>query len=318
MFIFFLGKCLPLNHLTVPKTSPRCDGKRERTMPDEVESDGRYFTNEEFEEVHVLPIIFAGCLTCLKEIERRVAKRMREQKHDLLKTATDDQIQRWTGFRSKAFFMAFYDNNIKPLVTNNCIQWLGDKERVRGQGKRGPARLLSPENEVLMAIKHCRNAFTHDQLGDDWNISQSLAFRIVTTWLAVFHECHKRQVYVPHAKSILSWKGRLNCFVTANGDPYPYADDVVIIVDATEFGVCTAPHATVRQVMHSKYKGKLTTKVLIGMGPDGSTYFVSEGYPGAATDTEVVEDCGILDLLKRLSKKRSTVGAIYMNGLYVS
>jgi hypothetical protein len=44
------------------------------------------------------------------------------------------------------------------------------------------------------------------------------------------------------------------------------------------------------------------------MGPDGSTYFVSDEYPGSATDTDVVEACGILDLLRRLRDEALEMG----------
>jgi hypothetical protein len=50
--------------------------------------------------------------------------------------------------------------------------------------------------------------------------------------------------------------GRLAFFVTEDGDPYPYADDVVLIVDCTEFGVASAPPVVIRQVMFSSYKNK--------------------------------------------------------------
>ena len=83
---------------------------------------------------------------------------------------------------------------------------------------------------------------------------------------------------------------------------------MVLIVDCTEYGVGSAPHAVVRNAMHSVYKGRLTCKVLYGMGPDGSTYYVSEGFDGSTTDIDVVKNSGFLDLLRQFLRQAEEMG----------
>lgn len=191
-----------------------------------------------------------------------------------------------------------------------AIKYLRDVDRVEGVGKRkrGPRRLLSSENEVLMTIKYCRRAWTVAELADQWGVSTTLVTRTVPVWLAVFDECRKRQVFVPHLAEVLKGVGRLPCLCNVDGSRYRYAADVVLIVDCTEYGVGSAPHAVVRNAMHSVYKGRLTCKVLYGMGPDGSTYYVSEGFDGSTTDIDVVKNSGFLDLLRQFLRQAEEMG----------
>ena len=49
---------------------------------------------------------------------------------------------------------------------------------------------------------------------------------------------------------------------------------------------------------YSNYKHRLTAKYLIGVAPNGSITFVSDGYPGSTSDKVVTDQSHIISNLK--------------------
>ena len=218
---------------------------------------------------------------------------------DRLGMATDMQIQRWTGFRSKAFFLQFYDNNLKILVDGDHVWYRGtNKEQAR---KSNSETTLTPQNEVLMTVKMCRRSLTVNACADFWDVDFSVAFRVTSTWLAVFWECSLRQRYIPRTfEEIMNPATRLRVLRAGAGHDYKHGEDVVEIIDCTELSVGECEHPVINQVFHSVYKGKKTAKLLMSMGADGSTYFFSDAFAGSASDTEVVENSRFIEHLEEI------------------
>ena len=69
-----------------------------------------------------------------------------------------------------------------------------------------------------------------------------------------------------------------------------------IIIDCTEFAI-EKPRTDLNTagLLYSNYKHKLTVKYLIGVAPNGSITFISDGYLGCVSDKMVTDDSGIVN-----------------------
>lgn len=76
-----------------------------------------------------------------------------------------------------------------------------------------------------------------------------------------------------------------------------FGKQVTVILDCFEIFIEKPKSFNSSAECWSNYKHHRTLKYLIGITPQGSISFISEGYGGRASDKFVTEDCGILDLL---------------------
>ena len=116
-----------------------------------------------------------------------------------------------------------WELSVSKLLCGGCqALWLGKRRSLElGGSVLAQCHLWGGE----LTIKYCRNVFAYAQLGYAWDVSETQSHTIVTTWLKVFRECCNRQIFLPPVDVVLSLTGRLSCFVTKEGDPYPHADD---------------------------------------------------------------------------------------------
>ena len=72
-----------------------------------------------------------------------------------------------------------------------------------------------------------------------------------------------------------------------------------LIIDFKEFEI-TTPRGDMNAAAgsYSNYKHNLTGKCLIGVAPNGSITFVSEGFPGNTSGKMVTDQCGVLNQLQ--------------------
>lgn len=81
------------------------------------------------------------------------------------------------------------------------------------------------------------------------------------------------------------------CFIESFGN------QVTVIVDCFEIFIEKPNSVLSRAECWSNYKHHRTLKYLIGITPQGTVAFISEGYGGGASDKFVTEDSGFLKLL---------------------
>lgn len=73
-----------------------------------------------------------------------------------------------------------------------------------------------------------------------------------------------------------------------------YGTKVAVIIDCFEVFIERPSNLKARAQTWSTYKHNITVKYLIGITPQGSVCFISEGYGGRASDKYVTEHCGFL------------------------
>jgi hypothetical protein len=74
---------------------------------------------------------------------------------------------------------------------------------------------------------------------------------------------------------------------------------VKIVIDCTELPIQGTANLQNARSLWSTYKNKYTGKWLVGVNASGVIVFVSFGYSGKATDYQITEICGVLELLEK-------------------
>jgi len=152
----------------------------------------------------------------------------------------------------------------------------------RAAGPIGRTRLLTPINALMLAFVLLRTGLTFHFAGFLFGISGKTASSTFTSiitalerWLAV-----EMPSLSPAVAAALTPPAIARRF----GSRIP-----TFVVDATEFRRDRAANLALHKIEFSTYKGAPTCKFQIGAHVGGGVVHVSNGYPGHATDNDLVE-----------------------------
>lgn len=143
---------------------------------------------------------------------------------------------------------------------------------------------------ILIVLKKIRLNDAFYRLALDFGISVSTVAKIFGKDLITLAAHFKNLIYWPQPDFIkfnlpIGFRVRYN--------------NVQSIIDCFEIQIEQPTNSLHQSLTWSEYKKANTLKYLISSTPDGIINFVSEGYGGRVTDTEIVKDCGYLDILPK-------------------
>lgn len=152
-----------------------------------------------------------------------------------------------------------------------------------------PQHSLAKFQEFLVFLMKLKWNFPLQDLAYRFGISHSTVSRILERWL---HGAFWR------LQSQIVWPARRELQRTM---PQEFVDSfgtkVAVIIDCFEIKIERPSSLLPRSETWSQYKGSNTAKFLIGISPQGSITFISEGWGGRTSDKHITEQCGLLDKL---------------------
>jgi len=149
--------------------------------------------------------------------------------------------------------------------------------RQAAEKKRCSPQTLSSENKLLLTLTKLRHSTSFELLGTMFDVSATRA-------AAVFRDTVQLMYAV--LRELNLW-------------PQQYDQSLpVVIIDCTELKISRPSNPTLQSQTYSTYKSANTVKILIGITLKGAISFVSEAFSGSASDQQVFERSGLLELLR--------------------
>ena len=151
-------------------------------------------------------------------------------------------------------------------------------------------RSLSLREQFFLTLVKLAHNLKEEDLAFRFRISTSTVSRYFQKWIhVIYHRLRKR---------VIAWPEREELRISMPMNFRKNFKDCVAIIDCFEIQI-QIPHSPTDQAStYSSYKSRNTVKYLIASTPQGTVSFISEGYVGRASDLFVVQESGILLLVK--------------------
>lgn len=199
-----------------------------------------------------------------------------------IKSLTDqpEMVKYYTGFVNFVHFMYFF-SCLGPAAYHLSYQ----------------SALLSPEDELFLAMIKLRLAKDNEELGYLFGISKSVASKNFKTWLNfMYFQLKELDIWLP--KQVVE--------ETMPADFRSKYPTTRVILDATEIPIQKPKNLQHQSATWSSYKNKNTLKCIIGISPRGVVTYISDTYGGSASDRQIIEQS---DLLKNVFEPKDSIMA---------
>lgn len=206
-------------------------------------------------------------------------------------SSSDVDIRYYTGFKSYRALSCFFQF-LQPEC--NFLYYVGTQNTSQGVpydtiAKRGPARSLSPLEELFITLVRLRKGLPEKVIADLFDLSEGHVSKILNTWIIFLYD---RLRYLP------IWPSREHVDKTMPESFKEKYSDTRIIIDCTEIFIEQPSAAVCQRETFSSYKHHNTAKGLLGISPSGQITFISELYAGRCSDKKIVRHCGLYDILE--------------------
>ena len=140
--------------------------------------------------------------------------------------------------------------------------------------------------QVVLCLMRMRLNIPYQDLSQRLGVPRSTVSRTCLSLLDVMHAKLSPLIHWPDRAEIEETTPM--CFRKH------YGTKITVIIDCFEVFIERPSNLKARAQTWSTYKHHNTVKYLIGVTPQGSVCFISEGYGGRASDKYVTEQCGFL------------------------
>ena len=147
---------------------------------------------------------------------------------------------------------------------------------------------LSPFQQLLITLMRLRLNLPGRDLGYRFNVHESTICRIFL---------HVLEVLFVHLKPLIIWPDRDSLRKTMPMVFRKHYPKCVVIIDCFEIFLDPPTNLLARAQTFSSYKHHNTLKYLIGVTPQGTVSFISDGWGGRASDKYITEHSTLLSNL---------------------
>ena len=180
------------------------------------------------------------------------------------------KVRYYTGLPSHACLKAIYD--FVSIGLPNSFS----------NGKKAPFE------QFLIALVKLRLSLGDQDLSYRFGISQATVSNYFGAWIDVMYT---------RLSSLISWPERSELMKTMPSEFRKHFRKCVVIIDCFKIFIERPTSLTARAQTWSNYKHHNTVKFLIGITPQGSVAFISQGWGGRTSDVHLTENSGLLQKL---------------------
>ena len=184
----------------------------------------------------------------------------------------DKKVKYYTGLPSYSVLIALFDYMSKDLQLPSTIT----------------SAKKSAFEQLVMVLMKLRLNLGDQDLAYRFQVTQSTVSRYFNRWLDVLYTC---------LSCLITWPERDQLMKTMPMEFRKHFRKCVVIVDCFEIFVERPTSQGARAQTWSNYKHHNTVKFLIGITPQGSVAFISQGWGGRTSDVHLTENCGLLQKL---------------------
>ena len=217
-------------------------------------------------------------LQCQSEKEAEMQK-MKKEMDDLKRKVKECQLDE-DGFRDDDEKVKYYTGLCSWQLLMVVLNFVKSDLKQR--------TMLSPFQQLLLALMKMRLNLSGQDLAYRFYVSKSTVSR---TFLFVIG-----LLYVK-LKPLIVWPVREILYETMPMDFRKYCPRCAVTIDCFEIFIERPTNLLARSQTFSSYKHHNTVKYLIGITPQGTVCFISDGWGGRVSDKHLTENSGLLNKL---------------------
>lgn len=186
---------------------------------------------------------------------------------------------------------SFRDNDEKVCFFTGIPKWevlLVLLTYLKPQLSTASRRALTPFQQLLLTLMRLRLNLSGQDLAYRFNVHSSTVSRTFTYVI---------EVMCTRLKPLIFWPNRDNLRKTMPMDFRKHCPSCAVIIDCFEIFIERPMNLLARAQTYSSYKHHNTVKYLIGITPQGTVSFISDGWGGRVSDKHLTENCGLLNHL---------------------
>lgn len=172
-------------------------------------------------------------------------------------------------------------------VTSSFFEVLLNDIKANNSNGRFIKKVLS-ENRLLLFLMRIKLGLNFKALGRIFKVANRSASRI-------FHNV--LETLLPRAKKFVDWPNEERMKLTMS-PVFNLRPNCRVVIDFLEYRLYTTPSIEQRALRHSSYEDYSVVKFLVGIGTNGEIIFLSHSYDVQASNSYIIEDCGLLNLLE--------------------
>lgn len=172
--------------------------------------------------------------------------------------------------------------------TENLVIWRG-KLDLQPKGLYRRNKKISPQNQLFLTLVRLRCGMLLKDLAYRFDIHESYASKIITTWITFMYNTFKKLDIFPDRETDNKRIPKV----------FKHFKNIRVIIDGFEVRTQKPKDYREQGNVYSNYKASATHKFLVGIHVCGGVCFLSDSFEGSVSDREIFRKCGIFSHLKK-------------------